>query len=247
MASKVVLITGANRGFGRALVERFLALPNHTVIAANRSPEHPTSQTLAELPKGKDSRVIVVKYDAAVEQDAFDAVKEIEEKHGIDHLDIVVPNAAIAKSFPFVREVKRADIREHVEVNVLSVISLYQATRDLLQKSLKGPIFAPMGSLGGTLGRQPNIPSASYGPSKAMVSWYGIRINTEDEWLNAFVLDPGWAGTDMGTAAAKALGAESAMITVDEAMDGVFKVLTTATKEKCGGKFMSYTGEAEIW
>jgi len=94
----------------------------------------------------------VVKYDAAVEQDAFDIVKQLQKKHGVDHLDIVVANAGIVKSYPLVKEVKRAKILEHLEVNVFGVVSLYQATRDLLQKSLNKPNFAPVGSGAGALG-----------------------------------------------------------------------------------------------
>ncbi len=94
----------------------------------------------------------MVKYDAAVEQDAFDIVKQLQEKHGVDHLDIVVANAGIARSHPLVKEVQRAEILEHLEINVFSVVSLYQATRDLLQKSPNKPIFAPMGSGAGALG-----------------------------------------------------------------------------------------------
>jgi NAD(P)-dependent dehydrogenase (short-subunit alcohol dehydrogenase family) len=94
----------------------------------------------------------VVKYDAAIEQDAFDIARQLQEKHGVDHLDIVVANAGIAKSYPTVKEVKRAEILEHMEVNVFGVVSLYQATRGLLQKSPNRPIFAPIGSGAGALG-----------------------------------------------------------------------------------------------
>jgi norsolorinic acid ketoreductase len=73
-------------------------------------------------------------------------------RQGIDHLDIVVANAAISKIYPLVKDVKRADITEHIEVNVLSVVSLYQATRDLLEKSTSNPIYAIMGSSAGALG-----------------------------------------------------------------------------------------------
>jgi norsolorinic acid ketoreductase len=112
---------------------------------------HPTAQDLAKLPTGEGSRIIVVRYDARVEQSAFDAVKEATDQ-GIDHLDYVVANAGIAKGYPFVKDVKRVDILEHIEVNVLSVVSLYQATRDLLQKSTINPVYAIMGSGAGALG-----------------------------------------------------------------------------------------------
>lgn len=103
-----------------------------------------------ELYKPADSGYFVMR-NASIEQSAFDVVKEAIDQ-GVDHLDYVVTNAGIAKSYPFVKDVKRADILKHIEVNVLSVVSLYQATRDLLQKSTIKPVFAIMGSGAGALG-----------------------------------------------------------------------------------------------
>jgi norsolorinic acid ketoreductase len=97
------------------------------------------------------SSIIVVKYDAGIEQSAFEAVKEAIYK-GVDHIDYVVANAGIAKGCPLVKDVKRADILEHIEVNVFSVVSLYQATRPLLEKSITKPVYAIMGSGAGALG-----------------------------------------------------------------------------------------------
>ncbi|KAI0555671.1 putative NADPH-dependent 1-acyl dihydroxyacetone phosphate reductase [Xylaria curta] len=243
MSQTIVLITGTNRGLGRALVERFLKLPNHTVVAANRNPEDAGSKSLADLPKGANSSLILTKYDARVEQSPFDVVKELQEKHGIEHLDIVIPNAAIVTAFPLARDVKRTEILEHAEVNVLSGISLFQATRDLLQKSTKQPIFAFMASGAGYIQNQPNVPSSAYGATKVMLYWYAVRINAEEEWLNTFAIDPGFVQTDMGNDAARRWGLGEATLTVDQSIDGVFQVLRTATKEKYGGKAVLYTGE----
>ncbi|KAI0803420.1 hypothetical protein GGR55DRAFT_682755 [Xylaria sp. FL0064] len=250
MTQTIVLITGASRGLGRALAKRFLALPNHTVIAANRDPTSSTSTTLTSFPKGANSVLIITKYEAADGQSPFDMAQELQDKHAITHLDIVVPNAAIAKIYPLAREVKREDILEYVEVNVLSVILLFQATRELLQKAPKGdrePVFAPVGSGAGALGRQPPVPNSAYGASKSMLFWYGVRINAEEDWLNTIVLDPGWAQTDMGNSAASRWGLQEAPLTVDEVTDGMFQVLRTTTKEKHGGKPVLYTGEVQEW
>ncbi|KAJ6124884.1 Short-chain dehydrogenase/reductase SDR [Penicillium samsonianum] len=246
MAPIIVLITGANRGLGLGLVKGFIAKPDHIVIAAVRDPEHSTAQALAELSTGEGSRVIVVKYEASVEQSAFDTVKEATDQ-GISHLDIVVANAGIAKLYPLVKDVKRADIVEHIDVNVLSAVSLYQATRNLLQKSTGKPIYAIMGSGGGGLARQPPVPNAAYGASKSIINWYGVRINAEDEWLNAFVLDPGWVQTDMGNAAAQLWGLEEAPDTYEKSITGMVEVLSTGTKEQYGGKFVRYSGEVQEW
>ncbi|MBE3045417.1 SDR family NAD(P)-dependent oxidoreductase, partial [Candidatus Bathyarchaeota archaeon] len=122
-----------------------------TVVAANRDPAHPTSESLAELPKGKDITLVVVKYDAAAEQGALDAVNELKEKHAVTHLDVVIANAGIFSANPLVKDATRADMREHVDVNVYGAISLYQATRDLLQKATREPIFATISSTAGSV------------------------------------------------------------------------------------------------
>ncbi|KAJ5509163.1 Short-chain dehydrogenase/reductase SDR [Penicillium freii] len=92
-----------------------------------------------------------------------------------------------------------------------------------------------MGSGAGDLARQPPVPSAAYGASKSIVNWYGVRINAEDEWLNAFVLDPGWVQTDMGNAAAQLWGMEEASDTHEKSITGMVEVLSMGTKEQYGG------------
>ncbi|CAI7660229.1 unnamed protein product [Penicillium glandicola] len=246
MAPIIVFITGANRGLGLGLVKGFIAKPDHIVIAAVRDPAHSTAQALAELSTGEGSRVLVVKYEANVEQSAFDAVKEATDQD-IRHLDIVVANAGIAKLYPLVKDVKRADIVEHIDVNVLSAVSLYQATRGLLQKSTGKPIYAFMGSGAGAFARQPPVSNAVYGASKSIVNWYAVLINAEDNWLNAFVLDPGWVQTDMGNAVARFWGLEEAPETPENSITGMVEILSTGTKEQYGGKFVRYTGEVQEW
>ncbi|KAI1815756.1 putative NADPH-dependent 1-acyl dihydroxyacetone phosphate reductase [Poronia punctata] len=247
MPQTIVLITGASRGLGKALAQRYLSLPDHTVIALNRKPKQQGPTSLENLPRGPNTTLITVAYDAQDERSAFEAVKELREEHSIDHLDVVVANAAMAKDYPLARDARRADILEHVAVNACSVIELFQATRDLLRASPGEPIFAPMGSGAGGLGRQAAVPNSVYGASKSMVYWYGVRISAEEEWLNTFVIDPGWVQTELGNEAGRILGLGDATLSVDESVDGVFTVLRTATKEKYGGKSVLYTGEVLPW
>jgi norsolorinic acid ketoreductase len=122
-----------------------------TVIAANRDPSHPTSKALLELPKGTGSKLIVVQYDASIESSAFDVVQQAQAQ-GVTHLDTVIANAAIVKGYPLVKDAVRSEMLEHYEVNVLGPVVLYQATRDLLQKSPRKPTFVFMGSGSGSLG-----------------------------------------------------------------------------------------------
>lgn len=149
--STIVLISGANRGLGRGLLQRYLQLPNHTIIAANRNPSCPSSADLFNLPTAAGTKLIIVKVNASIWQDAFDAVKTLEGKEGIDYIDIVIANAGVSYTWPKVSEVKLEDIVAHVEPNAYGVVSLFQATRPLLQKSKKEPIYAIMGTTASSL------------------------------------------------------------------------------------------------
>ncbi|ORY29548.1 hypothetical protein BCR39DRAFT_171236 [Naematelia encephala] len=251
--STVVLISGANRGLGKGLLARYLALPNHTVIAANRNPDHPTSQDLSKLPTAEGSKLIVIKIDARVWQDPFDAIKTLGS-HGIDHIDIVVANAGVSYTWPSVAEVKHEDLIAHFEANAYGVVSLYQAVRPLLQKSKRQPepIYSIMGTTAGSLNSQLPFPNGVYGPSKSAAAWYSIKINTEDTWLHSFSLCPGWVHTDMGDAGAKGFGVDDEtqaklMISVDESCDGMMKVLAGTTKAEHGGKLVEWTGKPIEW
>ena len=74
------------------------------------------------------------------------------QAQGVAHIDTVIANAAIVKGYPLTKDAKRSEILEHYVVNVLGPVELYQATRDLLQKSTGKPIFVPLGSGAGALG-----------------------------------------------------------------------------------------------
>lgn len=132
---------------------RFRSDNFRVVITAVRNPEHETAKALADLPNGVGSNLVVVKYDAMLEQDAFDLDKELQGKHGIKHVDIVIPNTVTGKLYPLVKDVRREDTQGNTELNAYSMVSLHQATRELLETSFDRPKFAPMGYGAGALGQ----------------------------------------------------------------------------------------------
>ncbi|KAG8160907.1 hypothetical protein KVR01_009171 [Diaporthe batatas] len=246
MSSTTVLVSGANRGLGKGIVERFLARDEHTVVAAVRDPSHLTSKALADLPTGKHSRLVVVKIDSTVETDALKAADSLRAQ-GIDRLDLVIANAGVAMAYPKVSELRVTDLQAHLGPNVFGVVWLYQATLPLLRAS-DSPKWVTMGSTAGNLSGQLPIPNSAYGPSKAAVHWLTIRIDAEEESLTAFVIHPGFVQTDMGNLGARTvLGMEKASIGVDESCDGVVKVIDTATKESHGGRFWDFEGKSLTW
>jgi NAD(P)-dependent dehydrogenase (short-subunit alcohol dehydrogenase family) len=155
--AKTVLITGANRGLGLGLLERYLLLPDHVVIAAVRDPTHSSSSALSSLPTAANTTLIIVKIDATVEADAFAAVTTLREEHNIQKLDVVIANAGVSYVWPKLTDVKIDDMKGHMAPNVYGVVSLYQATYPLLQKS-DNPTFMLMGSGAGVVKYVSNPP-----------------------------------------------------------------------------------------
>ncbi|KAL2060963.1 hypothetical protein VTL71DRAFT_9015 [Oculimacula yallundae] len=241
MPSTIVLISGANRGLGKGLLELYLSKPNHTVIAANRDPTSSSSKDLALLPTGLGSHLIVVKVDASAETDALEAVKTISAQ-GIDHIDIVIANAGVSYIWPKVSELKIEDLQGHLIPNVFGVVRLFQATLGLLLKS-KDPKWVTIGSTAGVIENvsscsqnQLSITNAAYGTSKAAVHWLTKRIDAEEEKLNAFVIHPGWCKTDLGNAGAQYFGLKEAVIETADACQLMVEMIGVATKESHGGR-----------
>ncbi|KFY87282.1 hypothetical protein V500_07085 [Pseudogymnoascus sp. VKM F-4518 (FW-2643)] len=250
MAPTIVLITGANRGLGEGILKRYLAKPDHIVIAANRNPDHETSKALADLPKGPGSRLIVVKIDARSETDASTAIQELKDQ-GIDHLDIVIANAAFIIPFVKIEDATLDDLRANTETNIYGFFLLYQATLPLLLKS-QSPTWITIGSGAGSIvlinrSTQLPVPNAVYGPTKAAQHWLTKRINAEEEKICAFVMSPGWVQTEGGNSSAQILGLKEAPQPVEPTCDGMVEVFDKATKESHGGKFLSWEGKEESW
>ncbi|RYP49210.1 hypothetical protein DL769_011108 [Monosporascus sp. CRB-8-3] len=219
MPPLTILISGTNRGLGKGLLQRYLARPDHIVIAANRDPKSSQSQALKDLPKGPGSRLIMVKVDATVESDASEAVEDLVAQ-GINSLDVVVANAGVSLCHPKVSDLRMADVMAHFVPNVMGVLK--------------------------TIRDQPPFPNAAYGPTKTYVHWLTKRMNAEEE-ITAFVADPGFVATELGNRAANLLGFERAPVDIADACDGIVALIDRATKEIHGGKFMGYQGIELPW
>ncbi|KAL4925302.1 SDR family oxidoreductase [Aspergillus undulatus] len=248
MANTICLITGANRGIGRGLVEIFLARPNVTVIAAVRDPNSASSSSLLTLPKGLGSKVILVKIDSKSSIDPEAAIQVLQNEHQVNHVDVVIANAGICDDFSTVHSVQIQTVKEHVDVNAYGTLYLYQAVYPLLKKSQKPVIVgvgSPLGSIGGM--EQSPYPGAAYGPSKAMLHWILRKIHFENDEFVAFVADPGFVQTDMGNSGARKHGMEKAFQTVEESANGIVNLIDSATRESVGGQFRVWDGSHIPW
>jgi NAD(P)-dependent dehydrogenase (short-subunit alcohol dehydrogenase family) len=115
IANKTVLVTGANRGIGKALVEEALRRGAKRVYAGTRQP-------LAHL----DGRVTPLTLDVTNAEQTQAAVESVES------LDILINNAGYARLDDLS---DRAALERHLAVNLFGTYGVTQAFLPLLTRS----------------------------------------------------------------------------------------------------------------
>src|SRR5579859_8044254 len=141
------LITGASRGFGRALAEAVLESGDR-VVATARRPEQ-----LADLVSRYGDQVRTAALDVTDAQAARDAVASAVEAFG--RLDVVVNNAGYANSGP-IEEMAEEDFRGQFEANFFGVVNVTRAALPVLRQQRSG-VFVQFSSVGGRVGGTPGM------------------------------------------------------------------------------------------
>ncbi|GAA5956698.1 hypothetical protein JCM8115_000650 [Rhodotorula mucilaginosa] len=242
----VYFVSGANRpnGLGFHLARQLAQLPDSLVFAAVRNP--PTATQLAALASERDN-VIVVKLDVTSEADAQEAAKMVKERAG--KVDVLIPCAGICHP-GYLRDQDLNEARDMFAVNTFGPMILLRAFLPLLLES-QHPIFVPLSSMAGSMTCAMPIPTGYYGASKAALNFLTVKAHTEHEPLCAFVCSPGLVMTDMTTQTMShpdlPRPPEEYIVDVEESVSGMIKVIKSATRDMCGGKFIDYKGRPVPW
>jgi NAD(P)-dependent dehydrogenase (short-subunit alcohol dehydrogenase family) len=171
--NKVVLITGAAAGIGKAAACRFADAGAMVVVTGRR--ELPL-QALARQQPGIDYVVA----DAGNADDAARTIAHVIERHG--RLDVLVNNAGAGAILPLA-DAEPQQIRDIFEVNVVGPSLLARAALPFLAAS-RGMVI----NISSTFGHKAGAMLSHYGASKAAVEhltrcWalelapQGIRVN----------------------------------------------------------------------
>jgi NAD(P)-dependent dehydrogenase (short-subunit alcohol dehydrogenase family) len=144
---KRVIVTGASRGIGRALVDRFLDL-GHEVWALSRNTD--------ELKNIKGIHTVSI--DLSDEQQIVDWVQSCD----VDHFDAVINNAGMLINKPFA-ETTYADFEAVYRVNVFGAAQLIRHLLPLLTTESHILNISSMGGVNGTA-KFPGL--AAYSSSK---------------------------------------------------------------------------------
>jgi len=174
VANKTVLITGANRGIGRALVNEALRRGAKAVFAGTRRP-------LAAV----DDRV------TALTLDVTNASQIQRAAEAVCALDVLINNAGVA----IYDDLTNLDvIQQHLQVNFLGMLRVTRAFLPLLKTS-HGAIVNNL-SLAG-LAALPVIPAYSISKAAAFNTTQSLRALLESEGVSVHGVVLGPVDTDM--------------------------------------------------
>jgi NAD(P)-dependent dehydrogenase (short-subunit alcohol dehydrogenase family) len=177
----VALVTGANRGLGRAYADALLAAGAAKVYAGARDPS-----AIA------DPRLIPVRLDVTSPADVAAAAEACGDA------DLLINNAGAMFSSPMLAEGSDAVMRREMEVNVYGVLAMIRAF---------APVLAANG--GGTIANMLSVVSwfvapfnATYCASKhaALAVTDGARIQLKAQGVHVLGVYAGFIDTDMAAA-----------------------------------------------
>jgi len=222
-----VLITGANRGIGLALAERFVKA-GYQVIGTARKPAEATA--LAEL------GARVEQLDVASQS----SVNALAKRLGGVNIDILVNNAGIVghNSDSFA-DLNIDQLQTVLDVNTLGPVRVTQALLPNIESSQR-KVIANISSMMGSMELNTWGCCIGYRASKAALNSANKTLSLEfaKQGMIFVVLHPGYVQTDMNDG--------QGQITPEQSAAGLFQVITGLGPSD-NGRFYDYSGKAMPW
>lgn len=201
MDKRIAVVTGANKGVGRAIAES-LAAAGATVYLGARDAARGQAVVDELVASGSDARLL----ELDVTDDAGVAAAATAVAEQVGRVDVLVNNAgaAFGWSTPPSRE-PMADIKAIYEVNVFGAIRVTQAFLPLLQAAPSANVVMVSSITGSlTAGLDETTPFArinqlGYNSSKTALNAVVVAFAKElrDSGIKVNAVEPGFVGTEM--------------------------------------------------
>ena len=226
------IVTGSNRGLGRALVDQLLARGCSRVVATARSLDAATDlRSLAE----RDQRVVLRDLDVTCPA----SIERFAASLRTDGLpvDILVNNAGIGDvEGQTILSMPMDDIRLQVETHALGPLHVVRELTGLLRS---GSVVVNVSSVVSGMHRI-TADYAGYAQAKALQNAItrALARTLEDRGVIVFALHPGWVATDMG--------GPGAPLRPDDVARGMADLILSATAADAD-TFRDHTGATATW
>lgn len=226
--NKTAIITGANRGLGKAMTEN-LAQKGFNVIMVCRD----KTKALPVFSEFKDKGYAVELEIADMgNTDSIEAMaKRVKEHHSV--IDVLINNAGInieEYASTTIETIDLKTLQTTMNVNFYGIFWMCKMFVPLVKKSDDGRIINFSSGLG--MLSEPDMgPFPAYSISKTAVNAITTKLSSELKESNVTVVsvDPGWVRTD--------LGGPEAELSIDEGIDTAIWLATAPANEIESGHF----------
>ncbi|MGX5689945.1 3-oxoacyl-[acyl-carrier-protein] reductase [Arcticibacter tournemirensis] len=190
LEGKTALVTGASKGIGRKIAEKFAEHGANVAFTYLSSVEK--GQALERELQQAGTKVKGYQSDASKFDAAEKLISDIVADFGT--LDIVVNNAGITKDGLLMR-MSEQQWDEVIEVNLKSIFNVTKAASKIMMKNRKG-VFINMSSV---VGVQGNAGQGNYAASKAGIIGFSKSMAKElgSRNIRTNVVAPGFIKTEM--------------------------------------------------
>ncbi|MEM9387512.1 MAG: SDR family oxidoreductase [Pseudomonadota bacterium] len=205
---KTVLVTGANRGIGKAIVETLLERGVAKVYAAVRRP-----QSAAPLVERYGDRVVPVHFDLTDEQ-VIHAAAEVASD-----VDVVVNNAGVLRPAEALSDDAFDSLTFELDNNVYGLLRVVRAFAPVL-KANGGGAFVQLNSVA-SMKSFPAFSTYSASKAASYSLTQALREQLADQNTAVVSVHPGPIATDMGDAAGLSEIAEPPSLVAEAIVDAL--------------------------
>ena len=184
--NKIVWVTGASSGIGKALAIQFSKLGANVVLSSRKESD------LKEVEKQCQSNTFVLPLDLSFQDNFNELVKKVSDQFG--HIDVLINNGGISQRSLASDTTLEVD-RKLMEVNYFGTVGLTKAVLPVMQKQKSGHIIT-ISSLSGKFGF---FLRSAYSAAKfAQVGFFeSLRLEEEKNNILISMVFPGFVRTNI--------------------------------------------------
>ncbi|MCB0400606.1 MAG: SDR family NAD(P)-dependent oxidoreductase [Flavobacteriales bacterium] len=188
--NKLIMITGATSGFGKACADIFAKNNNNLILTGRRNDR--LTEVKQELISKYGVEVLTLCFDVQDKEATFEAISSM--KGSWTAVDVLINNAGLASGFDKIQDGDLNDWERMINTNVKGLLYVSKAVIPLMQNRHKGHII----NIGSTAGKEVYEKGNVYCASKHAVDAISkaMRVDLLGEGIKVTQVCPGAAETE---------------------------------------------------